>query len=86
MLRFYIEKDVDEYIKDFYFSGSIDVSYKSFRTGKPSIGTSISSFFTNARFTMLTLADDPSWYLRNISCVVNSLCTPSMMARKKFIW
>ena len=35
---------------------------------------------------MLTFADEPSWYLRITSCVVNSLCTPSIMARRKFIW
>lgn len=39
VLRSYIEKDTVEYIKDFYFSGSIVVSYKSFLTGEPSIGS-----------------------------------------------
>lgn len=39
VLRSYIEKDAVEYIKDFYFSGSIVVSYKSFLTGEPSIGS-----------------------------------------------
>ncbi len=34
--------------------------------------TSISSFLTNARLTMLTLADEPSWYLCKTSWVVNS--------------
>lgn len=39
VLRSYIEKDAIEFIKDFYFSGSIVVSYKSFLTGEPSIGS-----------------------------------------------
>ncbi len=39
LLRYYIEKDTVEYIKDFYFPGSIVVSYKSFLTGEPSIGS-----------------------------------------------
>ena len=34
---------------------------------------SMSSFLTNARFTILTLADEPSWYFCKTSCVVNSL-------------
>ena len=33
----------------------------------------ISSFFTNARFTILALADELSWCFCKISCVVNSL-------------
>ena len=39
VLRSYIEKDAVEFIKDFYFTGSIVVSYKSFLTGEPSIGS-----------------------------------------------
>lgn len=39
MLRSYIERDTVEYIKDFCFPGSIVVSYKSFLTGEPSIGS-----------------------------------------------
>lgn len=39
ILRSYIEKDTVEFIKDFYFSGSIVVSYGSFLTGEPSIGS-----------------------------------------------
>lgn len=39
ILRSYIEKDAVEFIKDFYFSGSIVISYKSFLTGEPSIGS-----------------------------------------------
>lgn len=39
VLRSYIEKDAAEYIKDFYFPGSIVVSYKSFLTAEPSIGS-----------------------------------------------
>lgn len=39
MLRSYIEKDAVEFIKDFYFPGSIVVSYGSFLTGEPSIGS-----------------------------------------------
>ncbi|MCL2291341.1 MAG: Crp/Fnr family transcriptional regulator [Bacteroidetes bacterium] len=38
VLRSYIEKDAEEFIKDFYFSGSFVVSYGSFLTGEPSIG------------------------------------------------
>ena len=36
VLRSYIEKDAVEFIKDFYFPGSIVVSYGSFLTGEPS--------------------------------------------------
>ena len=39
VLRSYIEKDTVEFIKDFYFPGSIVVSYGSFLTGEPSIGS-----------------------------------------------
>lgn len=39
VLRSYIERDDEEFIKDFYFPGSIVVSYKSFLTGEPSIGS-----------------------------------------------
>lgn len=39
VLRSYIEKDAVEFIKDFYFPGSIVVSYGSFLTGEPSIGS-----------------------------------------------
>lgn len=39
LLRSYIEKDTVEFIKDFYFPGSVVVSYKSFLTGEPSIGS-----------------------------------------------
>lgn len=38
VLRSYLEKDGDEFIKDFYFPGSIVVSYGSFLTGEPCIG------------------------------------------------
>lgn len=38
VLRSYIEKDAEEFIKDFYFPGSIVVSYGSFLTGEPCIG------------------------------------------------
>ncbi|WP_229058709.1 MULTISPECIES: Crp/Fnr family transcriptional regulator [Parabacteroides] len=38
VLRSYIEKDDSEFIKDFYFPGSIVVSYGSFLTRDPSIG------------------------------------------------
>lgn len=38
VLRSYIEKDDSEFIKDFYFPGSIVVSYGSFLSGEPSIG------------------------------------------------
>lgn len=37
VLRSYIEKDAEEFIKDFYFPGSIVVSYGSFLTGEPCI-------------------------------------------------
>lgn len=39
VLRSYIEKDAEEFIKDFYFPGSLVVSYESFLTGEPSIGS-----------------------------------------------
>ena len=39
VLLSYIEKDAVEFIKDFYFPGSIVVSYGSFLTGEPSIGS-----------------------------------------------
>lgn len=39
ILRSYIEKDAVEFIKDFYFPGSFVVSYGSFLTGKPCIGS-----------------------------------------------
>ena len=39
VLRSYIEKDTVEFIKDFYFPDSIVVSYGSFLTGEPSIGS-----------------------------------------------
>ena len=39
VLRSYIEKDAEEFIKDFYFPGSIVVSYGSFLTEEPSIGS-----------------------------------------------
>lgn len=39
VLRSYIEKDAVEFIKDFYFPGSIVVSYGSFLTGEASIGS-----------------------------------------------
>ena len=39
VLRSYIEKDAVEFIKDFYFPGSIVVSYGSFLTGEPSTQT-----------------------------------------------
>ena len=39
VLRSYIEKDAEEYIKDFYFSGSFVVAYGSFLTGNPCIGS-----------------------------------------------
>lgn len=39
VLRSYIEKDAVEYIKDFYFCGSLVVSYGSFLTGEPGIGS-----------------------------------------------
>ena len=39
VLRSYIEKDAVEFIKDFYFPGSIVVSYGSFLTGEPCIGS-----------------------------------------------
>lgn len=38
VLRSYIEKDAEEFIKDFYFPGSIVVAYGSFLTGEPCIG------------------------------------------------
>ena len=38
VMRSYIERDAKEFIKDFYFPGSIIVSYGSFLTGEPSIG------------------------------------------------
>ena len=39
VLRSYIEKDGEEFIKDFYFPGSIVVSYGSFLNGVPCIGS-----------------------------------------------
>jgi CRP-like cAMP-binding protein len=38
-LRSFIEQGVEEFIKDFYFEGSIVVSYGSFLSGKPSIAS-----------------------------------------------
>lgn len=38
VLRSYIEKSAEEFIKDFYFAGSIVVSYGSFLTGEPCVG------------------------------------------------
>lgn len=38
ILRSYLERDGKEFIKDFYFPGSIVVSYGSFLTGEPCIG------------------------------------------------
>lgn len=38
VLRSYIEKDAEEYIKDFYFPESFVVAYGSFLNGEPSIG------------------------------------------------
>ena len=38
VLRSYIEREGEEFIKDFYFSGTIVVSYGSFLTGEPCIG------------------------------------------------
>lgn len=39
VLRSYIEKDAEEFIKDFYFPGSFVVAYGSFLTGEPCIGS-----------------------------------------------
>jgi len=39
VLRSYLEKDTEEYIKDFYFPGSIVVAYGSFLTGEPCVGS-----------------------------------------------
>ena len=39
VLRSYIEKDAEEYIKDFYFPESFVVAYGSFLSGKPCIGS-----------------------------------------------
>ncbi|MDR0206896.1 MAG: Crp/Fnr family transcriptional regulator [Bacteroidales bacterium] len=39
VLRSYIEKGAEEFIKDFYFSGSLVVSYGSFLSGEPSIAS-----------------------------------------------
>ncbi len=38
LLRSYIERDGEEFIKDFYFPGSVVVSWGSFQTGEPCIG------------------------------------------------
>ena len=38
VLRSYIEKDAEEYIKDFYFPESFVVAYGSFLSGEPCIG------------------------------------------------
>ncbi len=38
VLRSYIEREGEEFIKDFYFPGTIVVSYGSFLTGEPCIG------------------------------------------------
>ena len=64
-----------------FFSGAYHIPNSRFShttiTGSGMItcrfSISISSFLTSARFTMLTLADEPSWYFCKISCVVNSL-------------
>ena len=39
VLRSYIEKDAEEYIKDFYFHESFVVAYGSFLSGEPCIGS-----------------------------------------------
>ena len=67
ILRSYIEKDGEEYIKDFYFSGSIVVSFGSFQTGEPSIGyiqaleeTNLVTLSHNAYFQLLN--ESAEWY------------------------
>lgn len=67
LLRSYIEKDAEEFIKDFYFSGSLVVSLGSFLTEEPSIANiqalEETTLITLSRSTYdQLLSESDTWY------------------------